>query len=62
MYVIVDLIIFVFVLTRWVFIVLFIIVMSLEGMRDIHRRLIGGEYSHWTPSGAQQLGGSGKIE
>jgi hypothetical protein len=62
MYVIVDLIIFVFVLTCQVFIRLFIIVMLLEGVRDIHRRLTGREYSHRPPSGVQQVGGSGKIE
>jgi hypothetical protein len=38
---IVDLIIFVFVLTRWVFIGLILILMSLEGVRIIHRRPIG---------------------
>jgi hypothetical protein len=51
MYAIVDLIIFVFVLTRLVFIRLFIISMPLEGVRDTDRRPIEGEYSHGTPSG-----------
>jgi hypothetical protein len=60
MYVI-DLIIFVFVLTCRLFIGLFIMLMSLEGVRDIHRRLIGGEYSHRPPSGVQQVGVSGQI-
>jgi hypothetical protein len=41
MNVIVDSIIFVFVLTRRMFFGLFIILMSLEGVRDIHRRLVG---------------------
>jgi hypothetical protein len=58
MYVIVDLIIFGFVSTCRVFIGLFIMLMSLEGVRDIHRRLIGGEYSHRHPSRVQQTGGS----
>jgi hypothetical protein len=50
-------------LTCRIFIGLFIILMSLEGMRDILRRLIWGEYSHRPPpSGAQQVGGSDKIE
>jgi hypothetical protein len=52
MYIIVDLI--VFVLTCRVFIGLFVILMSLEGMRDIHRRLIVGEYSHRPPSGVRK--------
>jgi hypothetical protein len=56
MYVIVDLIFFV--LACRVFIGLFIILMLLEGRRDIHRRPIGGEYSHCTPSEVQQTGGS----
>jgi hypothetical protein len=45
-----------------VFIGLFIILMSLEGVRDIHRSAIGGEYSHQPPSGVQQVGDTGKIE
>jgi hypothetical protein len=40
-YIIVDLIIFVFVLACRRFIGLFIIIMSLEGVRDIHRLPIG---------------------
>jgi hypothetical protein len=58
MLIIVDSIIFGFVLFCGVLIGLFITVISLEGMRDIHRRLMGGEYNHWPPSGAQQIGGS----
>jgi hypothetical protein len=61
MYVIVDLITFVFVFTCLLIIGLFIILMSLDGVRDIQRRLIGGEYSHRPPSGVQ-IGGSGKIK
>jgi hypothetical protein len=41
MYIIVDLIIFVFVLICRVFIGLFIMLMSLERIRHIHRRLMG---------------------
>jgi hypothetical protein len=55
MYVIVDLIIFVFVLTCGGFIGLFIILIPLEGVRDIHRRLIGGDYSPRPTSGYYKL-------
>jgi hypothetical protein len=50
----------IFVLTCLVFIGLFIIIISLEELRDIDRHSIRGEYSNSTPLEAQ-VGGGGKI-